>query len=78
MFFTGGAGVGKSLVLRKVIGALPPDATVVTASTGVAAYQVGGVTLHSFACIGTAQGSVEQCVEMVRRRKGAADAWRRY
>ncbi len=77
VFFTGGAGVGKSLVVRKCIGALPPDSTVVTASTGVAAYQVGGVTLHSFAGVATGAASVEQCVEAVRRKKGAIDAWRR-
>lgn len=34
IFFTGSAGTGKSFLLKKIIGALPPNVTTATASTG--------------------------------------------
>ena len=63
--------------MRKCIGALPPDATFVTASTGVAAYQIGGVTLHSFAGVGGGDAPLEQCVEMVRRKRAVLEVWKK-
>lgn len=35
LFFTGSAGTGKSLLLRKIVGLLPSDTTFVTAATGL-------------------------------------------
>lgn len=41
IFFTGSAGTGKSFLLKRIVAALPPDVTMPTASTGVAACQIG-------------------------------------
>lgn len=49
VFITGSGGTGKSFLLKRIIGILPPRNTFVTASTGVSACQIGGMTLHSFA-----------------------------
>lgn len=67
IFFTGSAGTGKSFLLRKIIGALPADVTVATASTGVAACHIGGITLHQFAGIGLGTASIDKCVDMATK-----------
>ncbi|KAL1494333.1 hypothetical protein ABEB36_009948 [Hypothenemus hampei] len=67
IFFTGSAGTGKSFLLKKIIGALPPDVTVATASTGVAACHIGGITLHQFAGIGGGDARIERCIELASK-----------
>lgn len=52
VFFTGCAGTGKSYLLRHLKTVLPDRTTYYTAMTGIAAYGIGGTTLHSFAGIG--------------------------
>ncbi len=51
-FITGAAGTGKSILLQRIILELRENLSkhvVVTASTGMAAVQLQGCTLHSFA-----------------------------
>ncbi|XP_014598921.1 PREDICTED: ATP-dependent DNA helicase PIF1 [Polistes canadensis] len=76
VFFTGSAGTGKSFLLKKIIAALPPDATIATASTGVAACHIGGVTLHQFAGIGLGNGTLERVFQLASRPYSAS-VWRK-
>ncbi|XP_034473631.1 ATP-dependent DNA helicase PIF1 [Drosophila innubila] len=76
VFFTGSAGTGKSFLLRKIISALPPDGTVATASTGVAACLIGGTTLHAFAGIGGGDATMKRCLELASR-PSSAQTWRK-
>ena len=54
VFLTGSAGTGKTYVLNEYIAYLRERkvAVAITASTGIAATHIGGVTLHSFSGIG--------------------------
>lgn len=71
MFFTGSAGTGKSVLMREIIKKLrdkyrkEPDRVAVTASTGLAACNIEGVTLHSFAGIGLGKEPVPELVKKV-------------
>lgn len=83
VFFTGSAGTGKSVLLREIIRSLKLkynkaiEAVAVTASTGIAACNIGGVTLHSFAGFGLGTGTVEQLVKYVKRNKKTVQKWTR-
>ena len=82
VFFTGVAGTGKSFLLHDIISKLKEKYTkkeeiAVTASTGLAAVNIGGVTLNSFAGIGLGQGSKEEIALSVRASFQARKRWAR-
>ncbi|KAF8626589.1 hypothetical protein AX15_004789 [Amanita polypyramis BW_CC] len=83
LFYTGSAGTGKSVLLREIIKALrkkhvkAPDAVAITASTGIAACNIGGVTIHSFAGIGLGIEKAEELARKVRLNKRATLRWLR-
>lgn len=83
VFFTGSAGTGKSVLMREIITSLrkkyvkEADRVAVTASTGLAACNVGGVTLHSFAGIGLGKEDVQELVKKIKKNQKAKHRWMR-
>lgn len=81
VFFTGPAGTGKSVLMRAIIAELKkkwardPERLSVTASTGLAACNIGGQTLHSFAGIGLGKEDVPTLVKKIRRNAKAKNRW---
>lgn len=62
IFLTGGAGSGKSFVVRELMKDLSSEAMPILASTGAAAVLLGGRTFHSFFGIGIMEGGLEATV----------------
>lgn len=79
IFYTGSAGTGKSLLLKTLIKNLkaqhPNDLICVTASTGLAAYNIGGMTINSCTGIGLGTGSVADLCKKIRSNKKAKERW---
>jgi len=71
IFLTGVAGAGKSVTLKKIIEYCNEEGLKfgVTATTGTAAFLIGGKTLHSYLGIGFAKESAEEIYEYLRENK---------
>ena len=82
IFFTGSAGVGKSVLLRAIIRGLrakypQADQIGVTATTGIAATNIGGCTLHSWAGCGLGKEPMDRLLwKIIKGNKPAATRWR--
>jgi len=85
-FYTGPAGTGKSHVLSAILRSIemlnPPanrkqrKSIVLTATTGIAACNIGGVTLHSFAGVGTGAETADKLLGKVSGNEFSKKRWR--
>jgi hypothetical protein len=72
VFVTGGAGSGKSFLVRYFLKEQNPKEFPVLASTGAAAVLVGGRTFHSFFGLGIFEGGLEATIEKACRKREVA------
>lgn len=79
VFFTGSAGTGKSVVLRQLVHELRRKHgqfnVGVTASTGLAACNINGQTVHKFLSIGLGLGSPQELALKIKRNGPAKKRW---
>lgn len=84
VFFTGAAGTGKSYLMRFIIEGLKREyndhesgeAVTITAPTGIAACNIGGVTLHSWSGIGQGNGNIDKLTSDITRNANTAKRWK--
>ncbi|MFN7039262.1 MAG: DEAD/DEAH box helicase [Alphaproteobacteria bacterium] len=69
VFITGSAGTGKSYLLKVVKENYNHLGLHVTASTGIAAVHIGGVTIHSWAGIGLGNAPVSEIINYINSGK---------
>lgn len=67
VFITGHAGTGKSYILRKLKEKYKKSLTI-TSTTGIAAVNVKGQTLHSWAGVGLCRNTIAATVEKIKGR----------
>lgn len=83
VFFTGAAGTGKSLLLRTIINALrakyakDPDAVAITASTGMAASNIGGQTIHAWGAVAPTVDDLDNLIKCIRTCRPALQRWKK-
>jgi len=64
-------GTGKSFLIKKIKDLIPDKRTSITASTGIAAFNIGGITIHSFLGIGIAKNEKEKLLQKVKKNNVA-------
>lgn len=67
MLITGGAGVGKSTLIKEIDRRLGGQLEL-TGSTGISAVQIGGVTLHSWAGLGLGEDPAKKIASIIFNR----------
>ncbi|CAM9020273.1 unnamed protein product [Wickerhamomyces anomalus] len=84
VFYTGSAGTGKSVLLKELVSRLKlkylrdgPSAVAVTASTGLAAVNIGGITINKFSGMGIAAEPPQRLAARVSKNKQASERWKR-
>jgi ATP-dependent DNA helicase PIF1 len=81
IFFTGAAGTGKSVLLKKIVRSLATKylgagkCVGVTVSTGLAAQNIGGTTLHRFTGIGLGQAPTQKFIHDILNSKPKLRRW---
>jgi len=70
VFITGPAGTGKSFLLNYIKDEYKNDGLHITASTGIAAVNVGGQTLHSWAGLGLGNMPLNEILKNICSAKG--------
>lgn len=79
IFFTGAAGTGKSYLLFTIIDSLRRrlryDQVAVTATTGLAALNIGGSTIHRWGGLGLAKDSVSVIAAKISKRQDLRSRW---
>ncbi|GAA5880488.1 hypothetical protein JCM16303_005400 [Sporobolomyces ruberrimus] len=77
VFFTGSAGVGKSFLLTEINRLLEhlKRPFQITATTGIAALQVNGTTIHSWAAVGLGDKAIHELYSRIVRNEGTKKNW---
>ena len=74
VFITGGAGTGKSYLIKEIYNELKHNSkktVYLTSSTGVSALNIGGTTLHKYIGCGLAEESAEILYNKLKKNKAA-------